>query len=179
MNKSLIYLSMWLTLMSCATSLKVVEEPTDETVLVSNQRYRGVIFKEKADCFLCRFGENRFTPSIEDILAAEEILRLNIKEENKPLVNQGEDCPIIHRNLDNYRRQYFGFINEAGERVIYINLSWDKYTIFDRLKGYEKQDDVSWKHQREMVLDGCSNHWEIKVNLTAKELFDLHINGSA
>lgn len=170
---------MLLMLMSCATSLKVIEEPTDGTVLVSNQRYRGVIFKKNADCFLCNFGENRFTPSIEDITAAEEILSSKIKEENKPLINQGEGCPIIHRNLDNYRRQYFGYINEAGERIIDINLSWDKYTVFDKLKGYEKQDDVNWKKQREMVLDGCSNHWGIKVNLTTKELFDLHINGVA
>ncbi|WP_161889553.1 hypothetical protein [Pontibacter russatus] len=159
--------------------MEVIEKPTDGTILISNGKYRGIIFKENAPCFLCSFERIRFTPSIEDISAAEKILRSEIKKENNPMLNQGGGCPILHKNLGNYRRQYFGYINEAGEQIIYINLSWDRYTIIDRLKGYEEPDDVNWKRQREMTLDGCSYYWEIKANLTTKELFDLNINGSA
>lgn len=31
--------------------------------------------------------------------------------------------------------------------------------------------------ERIIVLDGCSRHWQIKINLDTGELFELRING--
>lgn len=94
-------------------------------------------------------------------------------------MNQVGNCPIIHKNLKSYRRQYFGYIDGSGNKIIYATFNWDRYSLLDRLRGTYKDESENWKKEREMVLDGCSFHWEIKINLDTKELFDLGVNGLA
>jgi len=128
---------------------------------------------------MCLQDKNRFSPTIEEISKTERILEKKIKLANIPLLNQGQGCPIIHKNLNSYRRQYFGYTADNGDRIIYVTFNWDKYTLFNRLQGIEKDNSEKWKREIQGVLDGCSNHWEIKVNLTKEELFDMEVNGSA
>lgn len=58
------------------------------------------------------------------------------------MYNQGDDCPIIHKNLKNYRSQYYGYLDNIGHKIL--------------LKGYHTDDSESWKKNRVIVLDGCS-----------------------
>jgi hypothetical protein len=128
---------------------------------------------------LCLQGKERFTPTIDDIERAEQILKKNLKSVNQSRMNQVGNCPIIHKNLKSYRRQYFGYIDGSGNKIIYATFNWDRYSLLDRLRGTYKDESENWKKEREMVLDGCSFHWEIKINLDTKELFDLGVNGLA
>jgi hypothetical protein len=112
--------------------------------------------------------KERYTPSREEIFKAEDILFKQLKEINTSLMNQGNGCPIIHKNLKKYKRQYFGYINDIGEKIIWINLVWNRD---DNNKGLD--EGVRF------VLDGCSYFWNIKVNLNEEKLFDLIVNGSA
>jgi hypothetical protein len=111
----------------------------------------------------------RFTPTKEDILIAEKALKEQLEIMNKSLMNQGKNCPVIHENLKRYKRQYFGFINENGEKIVWINLIWDK----------EKHALKCLSKDLIFVLDGCSHYWNIKVNLNQVKLLDLIVNGSA
>src|SRR5690606_25875838 len=74
---------------------------------------------------------------------------------------------------------YFGYIDSSGKKIIYITFNWDRYSIFDRLRGYYKDESENWKKEKEMILDGCSYHWEIKINLDTEEVFELGVNGVA
>lgn len=114
-------------------------------------------------------GHERFTPEAKDIAKAEAILNKQISKLNSDLLNQTEGCPIIHKKLKKYKRQYFGVITENGEKVIWINFIWSKDEIALR----------QWKKDVIIILDGCSFYWNIKVNLTKEKLFDLNVNGSA
>lgn len=147
--------------------------------IIKKGKIESVIFSKDADCFLCNLGIARFTPTIQEINEAEEILIKNIKSANNPMYNQGDGCPIIPKNLKNYRRQYYGYIDNAGSKVIYVNFLWAKYSIFDRLKGYHKDDSEAWKKELVIVLDGCSYYWSIDINLTKQNLKNMKINGSA
>ncbi|MDR2854017.1 MAG: hypothetical protein LBV31_01785 [Prevotellaceae bacterium] len=164
---------------SCKSEFQVIETPTNYSTVIKNHKIEGVIFLKNADCFLCLGNKKRFSPTLTDIQKAETILKQNIKKENNPLINQGDNCPVIHKNLANYRRQYFGYVDENGNKIIYITFYWNKYTILDRLKEYEKVANDTWKTEKSMVLDGCSHYWEININLDKQELFGLGINGSA
>jgi len=179
MKKILAFFLTVLTFLSCKSTLEVVEHSTNYSTLVGNEKFRGVIFLESANCFMCLQDKNRFSPTIEEIRKTEEILERKLKLANKPLINQGHGCPIIHKNLNNYRRQYFGYTDDNNNKIIYVTFNWDKYTLFNRLQGIEKDKSKKWKRELQNVLDGCSNHWEIKVNLKKEALFDLEINGSA
>jgi hypothetical protein len=111
-------------------------------------------------------GGQRFTPTREEIEKAEIALSNNLKILNKQGVNQSS-TPIIHKNLRKYKRQYFGYIDKNGDRILLINCFWSKNKVYtDR-----------WLTSRIMVLDGGSYYWNVKFNLDKKELFELDING--
>ena len=169
----------FLFLVSCKSTFKIVENPTDYSTVIKKGRVTGVVFQENATCFLCLQDKKRFTPTIEEIEKAEVILKNNLKTINQTRVNQVNKCPIIHKNLNSYRRQYFGYIDNNGNKIIYATFNWDRYTLLDRLRVYYKYESDNWKKEREVVLDGCSYHWEVKINLATKELFELGINGIA
>lgn len=177
--KNYIVFCIILVISSCNSLYYQVEKLNSNATLIKAGKIESVIFSKEADCFLCNLGEKRLTPTLEEINEAEKILKKNIKTANNPKYNQGNGCPIIHNNLNNYRRQYYGYVDKEGNTIIYVNFSWAKYTILDRLKGYHKNESESWKFERVVVLDGCSNYWSIDINLTKQKLQNLYVNGSA
>lgn len=110
----------------------------------------------------------RFTPTRQEIDKAEIALQNNLKSLNRQLINQSS-TPIIHKNLKKYKRQYFGYIDYNGNRILLINCFWTK----------DKDDTERWLTDQKMVDDGGSYYWNIKFNLDKNELFDLYINGYA
>ena len=77
------------------------------------------------------------------------------------------DCPIIHEKLQKYVRQYVGFVNMKGQKIIWVNCLWNK-----SLEERAGKDVI-------IVDDGCSYFWDVEVNLNTGELANLMINGSA
>ena len=110
----------------------------------------------------------RFTPTKQEVDQAEISLATNLKTLNSPLVNQSS-TPIIHKNLHKYKRQYFGYIDKNGDRILLINCFWSE----------DKDYIDSWLTGRIMVLDGGSYYWNVKFNLDKRKLFDLDVNGYA
>ena len=107
----------------------------------------------------------RFTPTREDINEAESVLRDQLVKINSEKINQSSS-PVIDENLPMYLRQYFGYIDKEGNRILFIN-------------GFWKKDDLKkdWLYERISVLDGGSYYWNIKFNLKTGKLFDLRVNG--
>lgn len=162
---------------SCKSSFYEVNKLNSNATIIKRGKIESVIFSKEADCFLCNFPGSGFTPTVEEINEAEKILKKDIKSASKPMYNQEDGYPIIHNNLNNYRRQYYGYINKDGEKILYVNFLWAKYTFIERLKGYHKDEGENWKSEREIVLDGGSNYWQIEINLTQKKLSNLNTNG--
>jgi hypothetical protein len=93
-------------------------------------------------------------------------LATNLKNLNNQLVNQSS-TPITHKKLSKYKRQYFGYIDKNGDKILLINCFWSK----------DKNAKDRWLTDRIMVLDGGSYYWNVKFNLNKKRLFDLDVNG--
>jgi hypothetical protein len=110
--------------------------------------------------------QSRFTPSKTNIDQAEEILIKRIVQANSKRENQLSGCPVIDQKLKKYCRQYVGFVNSKGERVIWINLFWNKDLIDDAAKDIIR------------VNDGCSYYWNVGVNIDRKLICDLQVNGN-
>jgi hypothetical protein len=111
----------------------------------------------------------RFTPTRQEVEKAEISLRENLKRLNHPLVNQTPNT-IIHEKLDKYKRQYFGYVDDSGQKILLINCLWEHH---------QNQMSQGWLTERIYVLDGGSYYWQVKFNLDKNELFDLCINGHA
>ena len=128
------------------------------------RQFEVAIFLESSNELM---QQNRFTPTKEEIIKAENALKSKLKFINNPLMNQSSS-PIIHKNLKKYKRQYFGYINEKGEKILYINSLWKK-----------NEKETKWLQQIIMVSDGGSHYWNIEYNLETDELENLKVNGYA
>ena len=128
------------------------------------KQFEVAIFPESSNEIM---QQNRFTPTKEEIIKAENALKSKLKFINNLLINQSSS-PIIHRNLKKYKRQYFGYINDKGERILYINSLWSK--------SYK---DNIWLNEIIWISDGGSHYWNIQYNLATNELENLKVNGYA
>ncbi|WP_285656451.1 hypothetical protein [Allomuricauda sp. NBRC 101325] len=154
---------------------------SQEIKLVENKKYEGAIFSKSYTDEFSNFPpiEKRFTPTETEIAELENQLKKQIKRINKNKPNQGKHYgPIIHRNLKKYVRQYIGFIDNEGQKFIYVNFLWDGYSLLDFIRGFEKPD-VSWKTEWQMWFDGGSIYWNIKYVIDKKEFVDFSVNGIA
>lgn len=137
---------------------------------IKGKSFEGYIFSKKDTGYIpVENIKERFTPQQTDILEAEKILNEQLLNLNKDLLNQRGRCPIIHKKLKKYKRQYIGAITENGDSIIWINFIW----------GKDKKSIKRCSDKIIMILDGCSFYWNVKVNLTKGKLFDLSINGQS
>ena len=149
-------------------------QTNEEAYHIKGKCYEGYVFPKEntidADWMPFNDIRERYTPTNDDIIRAENILQEQLRNINKQaLMNQGKGCPNIYKKLNKYKRQYFGYINNEGEKIIWINCVW-----------YKNEDVLElWNKQVITILDGCSYYWNIKVNLKQDKLFDLIVNGSA
>jgi hypothetical protein len=135
-------------------------------VYIEGKGYRGYIFlKSYTNKYFPREEEKCFTPKKNDVEIAEAILKKKIACDSKKQIRLSRECPVIHRNLAKYNRQYFGEIDKNGSKIIYINFIWQKAT-----PDYWDKDIV-------IKLDGCSFFWNVKVNIDSGEMYDLNVNG--
>lgn len=139
----------------------------NDSIYIEQKKFSGYIFNEKHIVFMSIEDEKeRYTPTNEDIILAEQILKKEISCKSKYLFKQIENDPIINKKLIKYIRQYVGFINKSDDKIIWINFIWKgKFTKEELAKDIIK------------VNDGGSYYWNVKVNLKTKNLSDLNING--
>ena len=149
--------------------------------LIDHKNFQGVIFSKtyKNSYYKILEENNRFTPSKKDIELFERNLKKKLTGINKNHLNQTHSCPVIHKKLNNYNRQYLGFIDENGKKYLLINFLW-KESEDEKIINAEYYNELGdWKKHWQIIHDGCSHFWNVKYYLTSGELFDLQINGSA
>ncbi len=109
----------------------------------------------------------RFTPTLAEIEQAESIFTANISELNKLHLNQGgTKGPVIEDNMSKYIRQYFGYLTDDNERIIYISCLWNT----------NQPKPERWRQGAVLVVNGGSNYFQVQANLTTRDLFALTIN---
>lgn len=155
-----------LILSTCLSVKAQVGSDSIHTNYYKTKDFECVIFP---DNYIDLIGGIRFTPRKVEVDRAEKTLKEDLAELNNPLINQGDKYnPIIHKNLKKYNRQYFGYIDENGDKILIINCFWRQKKRFD-----------NWKKERVIILDGGSYYWSVKLNLTTGKLFELRVNGNA
>jgi len=134
---------------------------------IKEEGFEGYIFKsDSLNNFFIEGKVKGFIPCKNEILFTEQLINQQIVQLTK--FHKYGECPVIHKNLNNYYRQYVGYINEKGEKIIWIKLSLKKSRLIEKVS-------------KEIIFvdDGCSNYWNVKVNLTKHILFEILVNGSA
>lgn len=96
----------------------------------------------------------------------EDLLRECIANYNKNSEPDGSgyDCTI---DLSNFKRQYVAVVNSDGDREVWVNCF---------CRGH---DVVNWKKYIVFARDGGNCFFNLKINLTKKQYYDLMVNGYA
>lgn len=131
---------------------------------IKTSDFEGYIFsKEFYVDFKVENEDTRYTPSNGDIDKAEALIRKHIAYMNREHDHQ-DSCPLIDENLKKYKRQYVGFTDVYGAKILWVNFVWDP-------KLDEKLD-----HEITTVEGGCSHYFSLKINLDTKTIYDLVVN---
>lgn len=143
---------------------------SQEIKLINGKGFSGAIFSENKR-FQNKPNQQFFTPSEMEIQNVEAQLKNEIKSLNRNYRNQN---PRIDNNLKFYVRQYVGYVNENGEKVIHINFLPKTYSEI----GMDNVERKVWKERWIEMEDGGSSYWQIKYSLKTKSFFDFFVNGN-
>jgi hypothetical protein len=110
------------------------------------------------------FKDNKPTDLINiDLVKIEAILNLCINDYNK---EQEKQLKNFNLALIRYKRQYVATINSKGEKEVWVNCfcnTWDK----------------NWRTNLIFVFDGGNCYFNLKINLTTGQYYELMVNGDA
>jgi hypothetical protein len=116
------FLICFATMNCCAQSVKTIVTGGDTTYLIRAKHYQGVIFPASYTTNIDQ--KNRFTPVKGEINAAENELSKLWDKVN--LHSRGTDThdilDAVTPYFSNYKRQYYGYINNQGQKIVYIHL---------------------------------------------------------
>jgi hypothetical protein len=119
------------------------------------------------DSFPMKDYKQRFTPTRPDTDKAEKALSRDLFMLNQEMENQNRDN-LIHRRLLQFNRQYFGFINDKGERVI-------KIIAYIKSDSYRIDDDSDLLTKERIIVAGTCDNWVVFYNIDTNELYDLAV----
>lgn len=125
---------------------------------VFGKNYEGYSFPKEHEIWGFPPAPDRYTLSDKEIEEAEIILKKNIKKFNQVFIYHDKKILIRYR-LKKYNRQYYGYVNDKGERIVVIFLWLKKHCTIKELS-----DDIL------MSLGGSLLEGAFNVNLETKEL---------
>lgn len=157
-------------MMTCGWAQAQVEDSPEGTwrfMEVSGSNYHGYAFPNDWDVDVTVEGQDgRFTPEDADIALAEKLMQKKIAYLNRYHENQEGKVPIIDEHLSKFERQYVGFTDIHGYRIIYINAIWDAKLA----KGNRLGRDIV------RTTGGGPYYWNVKVNLDTEKVYGLSVN---
>lgn len=152
------------------TSTDKYKTPTFvQTNINTNDTIFGCIFGKDSDIQIPFNYSDRFTPSEDDILLAENIIANNFQRviEDCRLRTDTEDISSTSDNLL-YFRQYVGYTAIDGSKRIFINCI--------RFRSLEERQSISEDTELFLVEDGGAKFWETTINLTDSTIFDIKVH---
>ena len=130
-----------------------------EAELYVTTSYKVAIFP---DSFPVKLAGDRFTPTRGEVDQAEKALSRDLFLLNQELENQDRD-DVIHRKLLQFKRQYFGYVNDQGEKIIKI------------IAFIDTDEESDFLTQEKIIVDGTSDNWVVYYNIDTNELYDLAV----
>ncbi len=156
------------------TSTKNQEHQTDTFIIDTS--FIAILPFDTAQYWV--FNDNKPTDLTNiDLVKIETILNLCINDYNKEqekqlkeINNKQPEYKLEKKNFNidliRYKRQYVATINSKGEKEVWVNCfcnTWDK----------------NWRTNLIFVFDGGNCYFNLKINLTTGQYYELMVNGDA
>jgi hypothetical protein len=102
----------------------------------------------------------------EEILQLDTLIRKCATEMNNSLEEKIREYYSIDFKKYNYKRQYIAVFNNKGEKEIWVN-------------GFCNTWNKRWKEELIFVHDGGNCYFNLKINLSTKNCYQISVNGYA
>jgi hypothetical protein len=113
----------------------------------------------------------------DDLLKIESILNQCVNDYNpdqerqfKEISNKNPEYKLDKKDfiidLTRYKRQYVATINSKGEKEVWINCFCNTHNL-------------NWRTEKIVVKDGGNCYFNLKINLTTGQYYELMVNGNA
>lgn len=166
-QKIIILLALTMVASMVAAQERIHPEEVWKCAEVSGGNYHGWAFHKDWDVDVqVESQDGRFTPTDEEIAQTEKLIQKRLAYVNRFHENQEGQCPIIDEHIRKYERQYVGFTDVHGYRIVWVNFVWD-----DNAKGKLANDIF-------LTEGGCGHYWHIQCNLDTEKVYGLEVNGS-
>ncbi|WP_031532609.1 MULTISPECIES: hypothetical protein [unclassified Bacteroides] len=135
---------------------------------IKEKHFEGYIFSK--ECSFCGFppGDNRFTPSVEDVKKAEQMIHENadtiVGESRRFFLKRDA---VKKRRLKKYKRQYWGEISPNGDYILCITFQCGLFDL-----AIERCEITT-------VLDGGTCFFELDIDMKRNKIIKIAINGVA
>jgi hypothetical protein len=96
----------------------------------------------------------------------ENIFLKSIADYNSVQNARGIKRNYIDDKRYHYKRQYVCYLNEKGQKIVYVNCFCHDYSS-------------DWHKSIIIVKDGGECYFHLKINLTTKKYFEFMVNGEA
>lgn len=146
---------------------KITKVAGSDNVYLETKRFSGTIFSANTK-FSDHDSDKRFTPTIPEIFKAEVLFKNCLTTGKKDDDGIFVDKKMIDKPSA-YYRQYVGFLNKKGQKVIFFNCFKKKI----QLHGF------NWKKDELMVMDGGNAFFNVMINLTTQACSRFIVNGDA
>ena len=125
---------------------------SEPPVTFSTDNYT-VFSKDYGSSFLTEY-DKRYTPTKEEVEKGLNVIGVFLDEQSSI------------RDLGEYKTQVIGYINNSGEKVMYVNYFCSTF-------------GADWTKEFVSVDDGGNCFFQVKVNLDTENTFDFYVNGDA
>lgn len=160
-----VVIGLFLTGLSFQSFSQIIDKDTTVAKYVLTSSYEAAIFP---DTYKLKGISNRFTPSRVDVEKAEKLLSRDLGKLNTDHTNQDPLRPI-HRRLLSYKKQYFGYINQDGEKILLVNAF---------IKTNPAAASGEWLNKMIYNPIGGTDFWQVSYNVDTNLLFDFMISNS-
>lgn len=160
-----------LTFCGCSNSKKYASEHNFKKLEISDKKI-AIVYDTAFIGLITRNDPKMWRPTSKKVSQVDEILKNVIRGERFNFLKEPKTI-----SLKNYYRQYFPYINDDNDSVIFINALCE---ILERpvdSSGVFILKKWDWKKYYIGTHDGGPCYWRIKINLTQNNYSSLMING--
>ena len=151
---------LWACIASAQKIIKV-EKASDHSTYIKGNNFEGVIFDKSY-----KFSKYKgFTPTTKQIKVFESEIIGELKgiRDNEHDAYKMRSITAILKQLSQYRRQYFGYVNEKGYKVI------EAHFLFN------KDLSKSWTTSKIVINGGGMKYWQLK-SFGIDTLYEFNVN---
>jgi hypothetical protein len=147
---------------SCSGQIKTDSDKGEDKkmTIISNPKYTKWITGN---------DYNLWNPDKSDLIKVNEILNKALLDKQFYFLKK-QSLSQLQKNY----RQYICYLNEKGEKIVYINSMCELSIDYDK---NNKPVPFDWKNEMIQISDGGDCYWNIKINLNTEKYYDLMING--